>query len=713
MLSDSSPGNNPFSRRFVALLGVIGAMALAFLAYVWLESQVDEANARRQNSLSLMEELRQSSDDLTRMAQAYVMTGEQRFIGYFDAILAIREGTLARPQRYHDVYWDLVAADDRAPRPGSAQWAPLMELMRQARFSDAELARLAQSKSLSDALTETERLAMRLAAQGGAQREQGSALLFDQHYRSVKAQIMRPIDDTFVAVSERTRGEVANAQWQARAMRVAVVLLGLLALCMTRRIYAVMLATLGGTLAEICQRIAAPGDSVMACLERMQADLRASDSARQHATAQQQQSLERLTKIASMVPGMVYVFQLRPDGSTCFPYASEGIGALFGLTPEAVRADAAPLLALVHKDDRERVCASSAVSASTLSPWSQEYRIVLPGGQSRWMFGNSTPEQQADGSLFWYGVVTDISERKRADEELRIAAIAFESQEGMLVTDAQGIVLRANQAACRISGRKLALLVGAPAQQLYADGAATDRALKAAMAGPGKWQGEIMHRRPAGADYPAFTTITAVLGAGAATTHIVHSFIDNSEHRAKQELIRQLAFYDALTQLPNRRLLMDRLNHALHASGRSARHGAVCFIDLDQFKGLNDRHGHDSGDALLCEVARRLAGCVRAGDTVARLGGDEFVLVLENLGAASEVAQAQAQRIAHNVLAALALPYVMGELAWRCSASVGVTMFKGHGEQADTLLKRADLAMYRAKHGGRNASCLFEEAVAG
>ena len=191
---------------------------------------------------------------------------------------------------------------------------------------------------------------------------------------------------------------------------------------------------------------------------------------------------------------------------------------------------------------------------------------------------------------------------------------------------------------------------------------------------------------------------------------IYGSFRDISERKLAEHKIHQLAFYDALTGLPNRRLLMDRLHQALTASMRSGLHGAVLFLDLDHFKIINDTRGHDFGDMLLLEVAKRLECCLRDGDTVARLGGDEFVVVL-TLGADTTEAATQAELVAEKIRAALNQPYQLESFTYRITPSIGIVLFKRLGENVDDLLKHADAAMYQAKTAGRNAIRFYDPAM--
>lgn len=191
---------------------------------------------------------------------------------------------------------------------------------------------------------------------------------------------------------------------------------------------------------------------------------------------------------------------------------------------------------------------------------------------------------------------------------------------------------------------------------------------------------------------------------------------DITERKRAEEQVRKLAFYDTLTQLPNRRLLIDRLGQARAASKRSRWYGAVMFLDLDNFKALNDSHGHDVGDLLLIEVAHRIARCLREADTVARFGGDEFVIMLLDLHADKQQAAEKAGIVAEKIRTVIAEPYLLvckqeGDaevtVEHHCTSSIGVVLFRGHEEAREDILKWADMAMYQAKADGRNAIRFF------
>ncbi|MDZ7656015.1 MAG: EAL domain-containing protein [Sulfurimicrobium sp.] len=307
-------------------------------------------------------------------------------------------------------------------------------------------------------------------------------------------------------------------------------------------------------------------------------------------------------------------------------------------------------------------------------------------------------------------VVLYLRETQKAKEDLRIAATAFESQEGMLITDSRSVILRVNRAFTDITGYSAEEAVGQSPSLLksgHHDTAFYD-ALWESVQLTGMWRGEIWNRRKNGEVYPEWLTITAVKNPDGATTHYVATLNDITSRKLAEDEIRRLAFYDPLTQQPNRRLLMDRLQQALVSSARSKLFGALFFIDLDNFKTLNDTLGHDVGDLLLKQVAQRLVDCVREGDTVSRLGGDEFVLMFEDLGDSPEEAANLAEGIGEKIIAALNQPYRLAGHEHHSTPSIGVTLFDDQSETVDELLKRADLAMYQAKAAGRNTLRFFD-----
>ncbi|WP_371325299.1 EAL domain-containing protein [Dechloromonas sp. ZY10] len=319
---------------------------------------------------------------------------------------------------------------------------------------------------------------------------------------------------------------------------------------------------------------------------------------------------------------------------------------------------------------------------------------------------------ELDGESWILTYMTDITARKLWEADLRIAATAFESQEPTLVTDANGVILRVNQAYIDNTGYSAAELVGKTPAVLRSG--RHEPAFYAAMwrqiMRDGSWRGEVWDRRKNGEIYPKWLTISAVKDEQGTVTHYVGVHHDITERKAAEERINALAFYDQLTGLPNRTLLRDRLQQAMAGSERDASYGALLFIDLDNFKTLNDTQGHEQGDQLLKIVAGRLREVIRETDTAARQGGDEFVVVISGLGDET-VAALAAEHVAEKLLAVLAQPYVLGTLVHRSSASIGVTLFLGPCFSSDELMKQADLAMYKAKAAGRNVVRFFDPAM--
>jgi diguanylate cyclase (GGDEF)-like protein/PAS domain S-box-containing protein len=298
-------------------------------------------------------------------------------------------------------------------------------------------------------------------------------------------------------------------------------------------------------------------------------------------------------------------------------------------------------------------------------------------------------------------------------QELRVAAVAFESQEAMLVADARHKILRVNSGCCRLTGYEAGELIGRYPDVLRfrRQDASVAWNRIATLEERDEWSGELEVLRKDGTPVPLWLSITAVRSQQGEVTHYVYAASDMTERKRAEEEIRNLAFYDPLTQLPNRRLLMDRLNHALLISERTSGEGALLFIDLDKFKTLNDTRGHHVGDLHLMQVAGRLKDCLREGDTVARWGGDEFIVLLEGLGDDAQEAARRAGLVTSKILAKLNETYQLQGHEHHSSPSIGVVMFRGRTLSADELLQRADLAMYQAKGAGRNTVSVYDPSM--
>lgn len=317
---------------------------------------------------------------------------------------------------------------------------------------------------------------------------------------------------------------------------------------------------------------------------------------------------------------------------------------------------------------------------------------------------------ELEGESFIYASSRDITGRKKAEEDLRIAAAAFETNEAIMITNPDANIIRVNHAFTEITGYGPEEVLGKN-PQIMSSGQ-HDKAFYAEMwqqlIRSGTWSGEIWDKRKNGQTYPKWMTVTAVKNERQETTQYVAIFSDITARKRAEEEIRNMAFYDVLTKLPNRRLFLDRFGATLAASVRHNKFGAVLFIDLDHFKQLNDTLGHEYGDMLLIEVAARIKSCVREMDTVARLGGDEFVVLIEEVSEDQEEASHKVGLVAEKIREALARPYQLKEHEHRGSSSIGISLYRGNQEAVEALLQHADTAMYQAKSSGRNEVRFFD-----
>ncbi|MBP9148740.1 MAG: diguanylate cyclase [Rhodoferax sp.] len=307
------------------------------------------------------------------------------------------------------------------------------------------------------------------------------------------------------------------------------------------------------------------------------------------------------------------------------------------------------------------------------------------------------------------------------DELRRYKAIIDSSADAIIGKSLQGIILNWNHGAEMLFGYSAQQAVGQPMLMLMPPELVNEEVDILAHIAKGEKveHFETVRRHRDGHLIDISATVSPILDEKGVPVGASQIARDITERKHMQDQVRQLAFYDVLTNLPNRRLLSDRIKHDLARSARSGCYGAVMFMDLDNFKALNDSHGHAAGDLLLIEVAHRLINCVREMDTVARLGGDEFVVMVSELDASHAASTQQAQRVAEKIRVALAEPYLMrlhkpGQadvmIEHHCTASIGVTLFLDHEASEEDLLKWADSAMYQAKANGRNTVRFFHDA---
>lgn len=280
--------------------------------------------------------------------------------------------------------------------------------------------------------------------------------------------------------------------------------------------------------------------------------------------------------------------------------------------------------------------------------------------------------------------------------------------EGVMITDPNGVILSVNQAFSDFTGYSAAEVIGhTPA--LLRSGRQSEafyRHMWLALQNEGQWEGEIWNRRKDGKNYLEWLTISAVRDDGGSVTHYVAVFSDITTEKENEERLYHLAHYDLLTDLPNRMLFYDRLRQGLLRARRNRRRVAIMFLDLDGFKQVNDALGHSAGDELLRQVARRLAGVLRASDTVARFGGDEFTLAIPDLGPTDDMG-----RVAQKIIETVAKPYYLGSNRVQITTSIGISLYPQHGDDPDSLITRADMAMYEIKKLGKNGYRFYEKPL--
>jgi diguanylate cyclase (GGDEF)-like protein/PAS domain S-box-containing protein len=339
------------------------------------------------------------------------------------------------------------------------------------------------------------------------------------------------------------------------------------------------------------------------------------------------------------------------------------------------------------------------------APAPRDWQVELRDGSRRWLHSSHFPVLCRGEPYQVFCMQLDISERRAAEEAMLHARQVFEhSRNPMLLMDSSYRVLAVNQAFSDVSGYAHQELVGfeVPGLRWGAHEPGFYQRIWEHVASHGHWEGEVSSVRKGGDKYPVWASVTAIRDPHGAITSYMAVLSDVTERKRAEERARHQAEHDPLTGLPNRVLLLDRLQQALAGNRRQHTQFAVMFLDLDSFKSINDNYGHQAGDAVLREIAQRLVRGVRGVDTVSRLGGDEFVVLLPDVGGVD-----QAAHVAATVMQAVAQPLAASGQVMTLSASIGIALSPGDGQDAETLLHHADVAMYHAKQSGRNAFQFF------
>jgi diguanylate cyclase (GGDEF)-like protein/PAS domain S-box-containing protein len=418
------------------------------------------------------------------------------------------------------------------------------------------------------------------------------------------------------------------------------------------------------------------------------------------------QSEELLRLITNLVPHGIFA----KDAAGRHIFANPALAELAGLSIEEILGkDDFDLVADKAQADAYRADDLAVLQSGNKMVISEEPRTDL-SGRTRFLQTVKIPFTVAEtGEKAVLGVCTDITERRQADENIREQAELLDNaQDAIYVVDFQRRVRYWNKGAERLYGWTSQEVLGRLATEILHDDASEINARVALVLKDGVWVGEGIQRRRDGSTLNVESRITMVKGHDDKPRSILFINTDITKRKAAEAKMERLAFYDTLTGLPNRQLLRERLDRALTIAARQKTTGAVLFIDLDDFKSLNDTLGHHIGDLLLQQVAIRLTSCIRKMDTVARLGGDEFIVLLEGLSADVKTAGATAKLVADKILGAFLLPFKLRGNETESTASIGITLFSGLSDTAEDLLKQSDLAMYRAKSTGRNALSFFD-----
>jgi diguanylate cyclase (GGDEF)-like protein len=588
----------PFTSYLWAGTGAMLLVAAAFMFYVWTEKRIDRANELRYTSRNLVEELRRSSDDLTRMARTYVATGDAKLRDNYQEILDIRDGRSPRPRQYENVYWDLVVASGQRPRAaGSA--APLMQLLREAGLAPDELALLATAKTESDKLTMIDIAAMNLRAAGDQAR--AISMLYDSAYHQTKAAIMRPIAEVNISVERRTSLQVAETSLDANLARAAFMLSTALLVLLVWRGKRRLDAERNEAMARM-QRISRLYSALSQCNQAI---------VRSHTEAE---LFERICRDVVDYGGMAmaWIGLIDRDTRRITVSASHGGGVEYLNTLE--------------------------VSTDTASPAGRgPIGLAYHSGQPYWcqdyQHAPETAHWHAHGAR--YGWASSAAIPLRRDGDIIGFFAPYSSTVNAFDHDVRQLLL-----------------------EMTLD---IEFALK--------------------------------------------NFDREAVRQQADQRVHYLAHHDVLTGLPNRSQLHERARQLLEQARGSRAPVALLMLDLDHFKDINDSLGHTVGDALLSELALRLTSCLRDGDMVARLGGDEFIFVMRNLGSG------EASDVARRLLDIVGKSYTVGPHDLRVSASIGIAMYPDDGHDVETLLQRADAAMYQVKRAGRHDFRFFTAAM--
>jgi diguanylate cyclase (GGDEF)-like protein/PAS domain S-box-containing protein len=428
---------------------------------------------------------------------------------------------------------------------------------------------------------------------------------------------------------------------------------------------------------------------------------------------ERRRAAEHLAVIAANVPGMIFQWRLDPDGrAPKFLYASPGARDLYGVSPEELLSDDRSMADIVNPEENTLDYAAMLHSAATLTPWHAEHSLITAEGELRWLEANAIPQRNADGSTTWTGYVSDVTRRKLAERELRVSEEKLRSLYdlsplGIALSDGGGRFLQTNHAMEIITGYTREELAAMNWWDWTVDSGneeqrqRIERLMRSGRFGP--LEKELTRKN--GDRIPV--QITGIMVTASDGTRLTWSMVEDiTDRKRAEQRISFLAYHDPLTGLDNRLGLKTRLAEVLAAASASRSRLAVMMIDLDRFKAINDSLGHDAGDRVIAQLARKIRSIVRERDIVARLGGDEFVVVLSQLRADVTV-----EHVVRKLFEQLRGRIEVEGGSVHVTVSAGVSVFPNDGLDGQTLMKRADIAMYAAKARGRDMYQVYQPAM--
>ena len=731
-------------KTLLILLGTLASIALflLILAIFDLVKESQELKSIEYNRFLMFEkadELRQSSDELTRYARTYANTGDSQYKDIYFRILDIRNGFAKRPADYSSIYWD-ISEPTRSQRHPLGQSSSLKSEMKKLPYLPYEFEKLEESELNSNELVQLEVEAFNAmdglfkdsngdyTIKGASDQQLAIKLLTSEQYHQAKEKIMLPLDDFLRSLADRTSESISNQN----------VLIDLA----FRKIFVFFffsLAVLILTLVIIKKRILSPikyltevisifknnnsvanekiyfNDEVgfmtkqffemKRHLDDDQKDLNSALQSTRQAYADVEAEKKRFEAMFENAP-IPYAINNDKQEIT---YLNREFTKIFGYTIKDIPTLKDWWVKAYPDPDYQRYIQDlwtshmeKTVSGNDFEPLEANIRTKSGTTKTVLISAASLGDSISKDHLV---MLYDITSRKLAEKQLKLSGRVFsDTHDGILITDANKIIIDVNPAFCDITGYSREEVISRnpnflsskkQGPKFYAD-------MWQDIDIHGHWQGEIWNRKKDGELYAELLTISALFDEHKEVVNYVGIFSDITKNKEQQEKLQLMAHYDVLTGLPNRTLFKDRFQQAIAHSKRTKTLLVVCFLDLDNFKLVNDNFGHDSGDQLLIEVSKRLRASIREEDTVSRQGGDEFTILLSDI---EDFAQCD-QRL-ERVRQAVSQPYEMGNYSHQLTVSIGATIYPLDDADIDTLIRHADQAMYLAKISGKDQRRLF------